>query len=91
MKDLYLQLGVSPAVYAYGESVLTGLRERFAAVDAVAEYNQAKVIAAMQKNRVGASCFAATTGYGYDDVGRDVLEKVYACLLYTSAPAWAPP
>ena len=75
MKDLYLQLGVSPAVYAYGESVLTGLRERFAAVDAVAEYNQAKVIAAMQKNRVGASCFAATTGYGYDDVGRDVLER----------------
>ena len=85
MKDLYLQLGVSPAVYAYGESVLTGLRERFAAVDAVAEYNQAKVIAAMQKNRVGASCFAATTGYGYDDVGRDVLEKVYADTFHTEA------
>ena len=85
MKDLYLQLGVSPAVYAYGESVLSGLRERFAAVDAVAEYNQAKVIAAMQKNRVGASCFAATTGYGYDDVGRDVLEKVYADTFHTEA------
>ena len=80
-----MQLGVSPAVYAYGERTLETLRERFAAVDAVAEYNQAKVIAAMQKNRVGASCFAATTGYGYDDVGRDVLEKVYADTFHTEA------
>ena len=85
MRDMYLRLGVSPAVYAYGEKVLAQLRERFAAVDAVAEYNQAKVIAAMQKNRVGASCFAATTGYGYDDVGRDVLEKVYADTFHTEA------
>ena len=85
MKDLYMQLGVSPAVYAYGESVLEGLQGRFAAVDAVAEYNQAKVIAAMQKNRVGGSCFAATTGYGYDDVGRDNLEKVYADTFHTEA------
>ena len=85
MKELYSQLGVSPAVYAYGEQTLQSLRERFAAVDAVAEYNQAKVIAAMQKNRVGASCFAATTGYGYDDVGRDVLEKVYADTFHTEA------
>ena len=85
MKELYLQLGVSPAVYAYGERVLEGLRERFAAVDAVAEYNQAKVLAAMQKNRVSAACFAATTGYGYDDVGRDVLEKVYADTFHTEA------
>ena len=85
MKELYLQLGVSPAVYAYGEQVLEGLRERFAAVDAVAEYNQAKVLAAMQKNRVSAACFAATTGYGYDDVGRDVLEKVYADTFHTEA------
>ena len=85
MKELYMQLGVSPAVYAYGERTLETLRERFAAVDAVAEYNQAKVIAAMQKNRVGASCFAATTGYGYDDVGRDVLEKVYADTFHTEA------
>ncbi len=85
MKELYLQLGVSPAVYAYGERVLEGLRERFAAVDAVAEYNQAKVLAAMQKNRVSAACFAATTGYGYDDIGRDVLEKVYADTFHTEA------
>ena len=85
MKQMYAQLGVSPAVYEYGERVLTQLRERFAAVDAVAEYNQAKVLHAMQKNRVAATYFAATTGYGYDDVGRDKLECVYADTFHTEA------
>ena len=85
MKEMYAQLGVSPAVYDHGERVLEGLREHFAAVDAVAEYNQAKVLHAMQKNRVGAQCFAATTGYGYDDVGRDNLERVYADTFHTEA------
>ncbi len=85
MKEMYAQLGVSPAVYDHGERVLEGLRERFTAVDAVAEYNQAKVLHAMQKNRVGAQCFAATTGYGYDDVGRDNLERVYADTFHTEA------
>ncbi len=85
MEQMYKQLGVSESVYAYGERVLKELEERFRAVDAVAEYNQAKVIAAMQKNRVNASCFAATTGYGYDDVGRDNLERVYADTFHTEA------
>ena len=85
MKQMYAQLGVSSAVYEYGERVLTQLRERFAAVDAVAEYNQAKVLHAMQKNRVAATYFAATTGYGYDDVGRDKLECVYADTFHTEA------
>ncbi len=85
MEELYARLGVSRKVYAYGEKKLELLKERFAAVDAVAEYNQAKVIAAMQKNRVGASCFAATTGYGYDDVGRENLERVYADTFHTEA------
>ena len=85
MQDMYQSLGVSPAVYRYGEEVLAGLKDRFAAVDAVAEYNQAKVLAAMQKNRVNAGCFAATTGYGYDDAGRDTLEKVYADVFHTEA------
>ena len=85
MKQMYAQLGVSPAVYEYGERVLVQLRERFAAVDAVAEYNQAKVLHAMQKNRVAATYFAATTGYGYDDVGRDKLECVYADTFHTEA------
>ena len=85
MKKMYEALGVSPEIYAYGERILSRLQERFAQVDAIAEYNQAKVIAAMQKNRVGASCFAATTGYGYDDYGRDNLERVYADTFHTEA------
>ena len=85
LENMYAALGVSPAVYAYGEDILKQLRPRFEAVDAVAEYNQAKVLAAMQKNRVSAQCFAATTGYGYDDVGRDTLEKVYADVFHTEA------
>lgn len=83
--DLYNTMGISPAVYAYGESVIEKLKDRFAAIDQVAEYNQSKVIAAMQKNRVSAACFAATTGYGYDDVGRDNLERVYADVFHTEA------
>ena len=74
--ELYNQMGISPAVYEYGENTIAELSERFNAIDKVAEYNQAKVLSAMQKNRVSAACFAATTGYGYDDVGRDNLEKV---------------
>ncbi len=85
LTEMYRSLGVSPAVYQYGEDTLAALKARFEAVDAVAEYNQAKVIGAMQKNRVSAPCFAATTGYGYDDVGRDTLEKVYADVFHTEA------
>ncbi len=83
--DLYNSMGISSEVYAYGEKAIDKLKERFAAIDQVAEYNQAKVLAAMQKNRVSAACFAATTGYGYDDVGRDNLERVYADVFHTEA------
>ena len=83
--ELYNTMGISSGVYAYGEKTLESLKERFADIDKIAEHNQAKVIAAMQKNRVSAACFAATTGYGYDDVGRDNLEKVYADVFHTEA------
>ncbi|MED9821598.1 MAG: methionine gamma-lyase family protein [Christensenellales bacterium] len=83
--QMYSQLGVSEQVYRFGEDVLASLRERFDGIDRVSEYNQAKVIAAMQKNRVNAACFAGTTGYGYDDVGRDTLERVYADCFHTEA------
>lgn len=83
--EFYARMGISPGVYAYGEKALEGLKERFAAIDQIAEYNQAKVIAAMQKNRVNAACFAASTGYGYDDTGRDCLERVYADVFRTEA------
>ncbi len=83
--EFYKELGVSQAVYEYGEKAIASLQERFTAIDKVAEYNQAKVLAALQKNRVSAQCFAATTGYGYDDLGRDTLEKVYADVFHTEA------
>ncbi len=83
--ELYQNMGISPQVYAYGEQTLTRIAARFAKIDKIAEYNQAKVLSAMQKNRVSAGCFAATTGYGYDDVGRDNLEKVYADVFHTEA------
>ncbi len=86
MDDLiYSQLGVSRAVAALGEEVLAGLEERFRAIDETAEYNQAKVLLAMQKNRVSAECLTGTTGYGHDDKGRDTLERVYAHVFHTEA------
>ncbi len=85
LTELYTSMGITPAVYQYGETVLSRLQERFVAIDQIAEYNQAKVIAAMQKNRVSAACFAASSGYGYDDFGRDNLERVYADVFHTEA------
>ena len=85
LTEKYRQMGISPAVYQLGEKAIEKIRHRFDEIDKVAEYNQAKVLAAMQKNRVSAACFAGTTGYGYDDVGRDNLERVYADVFHTEA------
>ncbi len=85
LQAIYQTLGISPAVYRYGEAALERLRDRFADIDRTAEYNQAKVLHAMQQNRVNATHFAATTGYGYDDEGRDNLERVYAAVFHTEA------
>ena len=85
MKQLYESLGISKEVYEYGEGILEALKERFAAIDETAEYNQLKVIAAMQKAHVSAECFNASSGYGYDDIGRDTLEEVYAAAFHTEA------
>ena len=83
--EMYQTMGISPAVYAYGEKAIENLKERFDAIDKVAEHNQAKVLRAMQKNKVSAACFVGTTGYGYDDFGRDNLERVYADVFHTEA------
>ena len=82
---IYEQMGLSRAVYERGQAALAALEGRFRAIDRNAEANQAKVLLAMQKNRVGANHFAATTGYGYDDDGRDRLERVYADVFHTEA------
>lgn len=78
MKDMYKQSGIQESVYAFGKTIEDALKERFEKIDQVAEYNQLKVIQAMQKNKLSDIHFAATTGYGYNDLGRDTLEAVYA-------------
>ena len=78
MKQKYLELGITEEVYNYGTEIEKTLKERFAKIDEIAEYNQLKVINAMQKCRVSAECFQSTSGYGYNDIGRDTLEEVYA-------------
>lgn len=85
MQDQYAQFGISPAVRALGEAALDQLRPRFDEIDRVAEHNQLKVISAMQAHRVAQMHLSGTTGYGYDDAGRDTLEKVYASLFHTEA------
>ncbi len=85
MENIFSQLGISDKVFSFGEDILERIRPRFDEIDKTSEYNQAKVLSAMQKNRVSAVCFAGTTGYGYDDVGRDTLEKVYADIFHTEA------
>lgn len=84
-ENMYKELGICKEVYEFGEKVLDELKERFVQIDANAEYNQLKVISAMQKNKVNATHFMATTGYGYNDEGRDNLEKVYADCFHTEA------
>ena len=80
---IYKELGISDQVLDYCRKVEKGLEDRFARIDETAEYNQMKVIKAMQENRVSDVHFAATTGYGYNDLGRDTLEKVYASIFHT--------
>ena len=83
--EIYTQLGISEKVLHFGESCLSSVSEQFAEIDATAEYNQAKVLYAMQKNRVAANHFNLSTGYGYDDLGRDTLEQIYADIFHTES------
>ena len=79
IKKMYCeQLGISEKVYDYSENIIAGLKERFEKIDETAEYNQMKVINAMQKNHVAEMHLNGTSGYGYNDDGRDTLEQVYA-------------
>jgi len=85
LKEQYKKLQLSEEVIQYCESVEAGLKDRFSQIDEVAEYNQMKVLAAMQKNRVSENHFAESTGYGYNDAGRETLEQVYADIFHTEA------
>lgn len=83
IQEMYKQLGISEEVYNYSENITAELDSRFKEIDTIAEYNQLKVIKAMQKNKVSEAHFTTTTGYGYNDLGRDTLEQVYADVFHT--------
>ncbi|MCI5502438.1 MAG: methionine gamma-lyase family protein [Lachnospiraceae bacterium] len=78
LKEEYLSAGITEDVYDFCDEIQNGLKERFEEIDKVAEVNQIKVLRAMQKHKVSSGCFESSTGYGYDDLGREVLEDVYA-------------
>ena len=80
---LYGTLGISKEVYLFCEGLWESLNSRFQEIDALSEYNQLKVISAMQKNQVSEACLLGTTGYGYNDLGRETLEKVYSDIFHT--------
>ncbi len=78
LKSYYEGLGICEEVFDFCSKIEESLKDRFEKIDQTAEMNQLKVLKAMQKNRVSAECFSGTSGYGYNDLGRDTLEKVYA-------------
>lgn len=82
MTAMYEQFGISRNVLDFGREIEEQLQSRFQEIDRTAEYNQMKVLKAMQDNRVSDAHFAATTGYGYNDLGRDTLEGVYASAFH---------
>lgn len=83
LAGIYAEMGICEAVFSFGERIAQGLGERFAQIDETAQINQLKVLQAMRKNKVSAACFQTSSGYGYDDYGRDTLEKVYADCFHT--------
>lgn len=85
LNEMYAELGISGKVLSFCTEIEESLKPRFEKIDRTAEYNQMKVIKAMQDNRVSDVHFAATTGYGYNDLGRDTLEEVYASLFHAEA------
>ena len=78
IEKIYEERGISKEVYRFGENVLSSIKNKFEKIDEMAELNQLKVLGAMQKCHVSEACLYSTTGYGYNDIGRETLEKVYA-------------
>jgi len=84
-REMYVKMGIGNAVFDYGNAILERLEERFRDIDGIAEYNQLKVLHAMQECQVSEACLLGTTGYGYNDLGRDTLEEVYAKVFHTES------
>ena len=85
INTIYSEMGIRETVLSFGNTIEKDLKKRFEKIDKIAEYNQLKVVKAMQDNRVRAGCFNYASGYGYDDQGRDTLEKVYASIFHTES------
>lgn len=83
LKSMYKSMGIPEAVYDFCDEIWEGLKPRFEKIKEISEYNQAKVLKAMQDNKVSEACLLGTTGYGYNDIGRDKLEAVYASIFHT--------
>ncbi len=81
--EIYQEMGISKEVYDYCDKIWNSLKPRWEEIDILSEYNQLKVIHAMQKNQVSEACLLGTTGYGYSDLGRETLERVYADIFHT--------
>lgn len=85
LHEMYKEMGISDEVCQFTECILKDLTERFAKIDETAEFNQLKVLKAMQMHQVSEACLLGTTGYGYNDLGRDTLEEVYASVFHTES------
>ena len=85
INTIYSEMGIRETVLSFGNTIEKDLKKRFEKIDKIAEYNQLKVVKAMQDNRVSAGCFNYASGYGYNDQGRDTLEEVYAAAFHTEA------
>lgn len=85
IEEMYETLGIQKDVFTYGKEIESTLKERFEKIDETVEFNQLKVIRALQQNRVCAEHFTSSTGYGYNDAGRETLEAVYASVFHTEA------
>lgn len=85
LKKIYLEAGIEEQVYDFCHTTEEELKERFSLIDETAEFNQMRVIRAMEKHRVSTACFESSTGYGYDDLGRETLEAVYAEVFRTES------
>ena len=83
LNEIYLQAGISEKVRAYGEKVESELTDTFAEIDRIAEYHQMKVLSAMHEVHLSEAHLMPTTGYGYNDIGRDAIEEIYAKIFHT--------
>ena len=81
VREQYKNNGLEDDIISYCMDIESSLKPRFEEIDRVAEYNQLKVLKAMREHKVSAACFEASTGYGYDDLGRETLEAVYASVF----------